>query len=81
MKTPRFPNADDHRRVKYLIEHDERLAQHVAIYMQANANLMLYTEAEYGEDMCNQICGCAAVQTGFFMDRMISEHFAPEGDE
>ena len=53
MVTPRFPNADDHRRVKYLIEHDERLAQHVAIYMQANANLMLYTEAEYGEDMCN----------------------------
>ena len=68
MTTPRFPNEADHRRVKYLMDHDEKLSELVGLLLWANSKLMLYSAAKYGEELGDQICGCAAVQTAYVLE-------------
>ena len=68
MTTPRFPNEADHRRVKYLMDHDEKLSELVGLFLWANSRLMAYSAHKYGEELGDQICGCAAVQTAYVLE-------------
>ena len=67
MTTPRF-HRSDHRRVKYLMDHDEKLSELVGLFLWANSRLMAYSAHKYGEELGDQICGCAAVQTAWVLE-------------
>ena len=68
MTTPRFPTEDDHRRVKYLVNNDERLKTVIEGFLAANSKLMVYTAMKYGEELGDLICSCAAVQTAWVLE-------------
>ena len=63
-----FPNEADHRRVKYLMDHDEKLSELVGLFLWANSRLMAYSAHKYGEELGDQICCCAAVQTAYVLE-------------
>ena len=71
MTAPRYPTEEDHRRVKYLMDHDECLEELVGVYMWAFAKMRLYTGGKYGKDLSDVICSCAAVQSSFIKEEIL----------
>lgn len=67
MSLPRFPNYQDHKRVKYLINNDERLKRYAMRAIHAQAALMKFTDEEFGGELSTQICGCCAIEAGMLL--------------
>ena len=69
------------------MDHDERLAELVGLFLWANSRLMVNAANKYGEELGDQICGCAAVQTAYFLEDLGHKtvenlsHDIDEGDE
>ena len=73
MTFPRFPDHQDHKRVKYLINNDERLKQYAMRAIHAQAALMKFTAEEFGDELANQICACCAIEAGMLLAHWVRE--------
>ena len=73
MTFPRFPDHQDHKRVEYLINNDERLKQYAMRAIHAQAALMKFTAEEFGDELANQICTCCAIEAGMLLAYWVQE--------
>lgn len=69
MTTPHlpFPEAEECKRVEYLINHDERLKEVAVDFIQANAELAHYIDQGYGKELGYQIVAWCYLQTCLYL--------------